>query len=152
MRKDLKIDQDILDKELWNLVLGYEIGYGRDRTVYMCALNTSFVIKVEYGERSFQNRVEWETWEYVSGGPYEKWFAPCNRISPCGTLLFQKRTTPVQKLPKKLPAFFTDLKCENFGMFEGRLVCHDYGTIAANIRRTFTKKTQTVPKSKREWD
>ena len=25
-----------------------------------------------------------------------------------------------------LPAIFTDTKRENFGMFEGRMVCHDY--------------------------
>jgi hypothetical protein len=26
-----------------------------------------------------------------------------------------------------MPAFFTDLKRENFGLLLGRLVCHDYG-------------------------
>ncbi|MBG6194786.1 hypothetical protein IWQ52_002300 [Labrenzia sp. EL_159] len=32
------------------------------------------------------------------------------------------------ELPDKLPTFLTDIKRENFGLFDGRLVCIDYAT------------------------
>lgn len=55
-----------------------------------------------------------------------------------GIALIQSRTHPfidkeefdmaVAKVPgKKLPSFFDDVHYGNFGLLDGRLVCHDYG-------------------------
>lgn len=40
-----------------------------------------------------------------------------------------QRAEPVsaRDLPRKVPAFFTDLKAENWGRIDGRFVCVDYG-------------------------
>ena len=46
-----------------------------------------------------------------------------------GHFLVQARTTRPTHYdwPEKVPAYLTDLKKANFGMLNGRLVCHDYG-------------------------
>lgn len=100
------------------------------RQVYDCELFDDCVVKVEDGSRSFQNIVEWETWERVRGTEFEKWFAPCVNISPSGSVLIMKKTIPIlqKDYPKKMPVFLTDFKYSNYGEFDGRFVCHDYGT------------------------
>lgn len=72
--------------------------------------------------------MEWFVWNRVCGTIYEKWFAPVVQISPNGRILVMKRTTPLGELPNSMPAFFTDFKRANYGVYEGRIVCHDYGT------------------------
>ena len=58
----------------------------------------------------------------------KQWLAPCVSISPCGSVLIQRRTLPVTKaqLPSKVPAWLTDFKLANWGMLDGKVVCHDY--------------------------
>jgi hypothetical protein len=50
--------------------------------------------------------------------------------SPNGRVLIMRKTEPAPKTayPEKMPAFFSDFKRSNYGLLEGRLVCHDYGT------------------------
>ena len=84
--------------------------------MYIFAPDPTLVIKFEVEPKSFQNVYEWHTWDRVKEyKPVAKWFAPCVNISECGTILLQKRTTPVpnKMLPKKVPAFFIDLKRSN---------------------------------------
>ena len=52
-------------------------------------------------------------------------------LSGYGRVLLQKRVEPLQKgqLPERVPSFLSDLKLSNFGMFEGRIVCCDYGLL-----------------------
>lgn len=126
--------------QLSRLMLGHILGRGCARVVYACPLMPEIVIKVEEGNGSFQNIMEWEVWRVVQGTPASKWFAECKYISPDGSVLVQERTrTPgSHEFPAKIPRFFTDLKRTNFGMArsahkdgsEGReyFVCHDYGT------------------------
>ena len=133
-------------REMRSLVLGPKLGEGSARKVYLCRMNPEYVVKVEMGGCSFQNVAEWDIWNWVRGGSLEKWFAPCEMISTCGSILVQRRTEPVRsaELPKRVPEFLTDLKVENFGMFNGRIVCFDYGTVSSCIRRTSRKMVKAT--------
>lgn len=106
-----------------------KLGQGAYRTVYEFGPDKTKVIKLE-GNTSFQNIIEWETWNHVKYTKHAKWFAPVHSISANGKVLIQSRTKPLsrKKCPKKIPVFFTDLKSENWGKLDGRKVCHDYGS------------------------
>ena len=133
-----------VQREFQALFLGDRIGGGIGREVYAYALNPDWVVKVCDKSGDFQNVMEWETWRYAVGRPAEKWLAPCHHISFSGSILIQSRTTPVKKLPKRLPDFFTDLKAENFGMLDGRIVAHDYGLSRLLPDGLATRKMQVV--------
>ena len=127
----MEID-NFLGRELWGLVAYPDmIARGAARQVFASKLDPSSVWKVEDGARSFQNVNEWEFWNHVKDGPLAEWLAPCEAISSTGAILLQKRTRPVSisELPDKIPAAFTDLKVTNWGMFDNRIVCHDYGKL-----------------------
>jgi len=122
--------QGTLARDLLNLCTGEFLGCGNGRTVCVFAPDTSLVIKFEHAARSFQNILEWETWERVEECKnIACWFAPCVRISDCGTVLLQKRTEPLpdKLVPRMVPQFFTDLKRANWGLYKHKPVCHDYG-------------------------
>jgi len=97
--------------------------------VFEFAPNPELVVKIETRNHSFQNVMEWEVWTEVQEYVASKWFAPCHSISPCGIVLLQSRTYELDKsqFPKKMPAFFSDLKYQNFGMLNKQIVAHDYG-------------------------
>ncbi|WP_323016382.1 hypothetical protein [Castellaniella sp.] len=122
-------DEVWAQREALGLLQGTQISYGSARTVYACKLFSDCVIKVEDGAGSFQNVMEWETWQRVKDTKFAKWFAPCEFISPAGGILVMKRTMPIdeKRYPQSVPAFFTDLKYANYGMLDGQFVCHDYG-------------------------
>lgn len=132
---------EFLGNELMDTLCGDLLGKGAFRNAYWCRLALDSVVKIEEGSRDFNNILEWEIWSKVEGTPHEKWFAPCSFISACGTVLIQKKTEPCSKdrLPKLLPAYFRDIKPDNFGIYKGRVVCHDYG-ISALIQHGLTKK------------
>lgn len=114
--------------ELFRLICGDLIGSGVGRSVYTNTLDSDLVIKFEENAGSFQNVMEWQTWEIVKDTQFAKWFAPCIAISPCGTVLVQKKTTRADKYPAELPAFLCDIKKSNYGVLKnGDFVCHDYG-------------------------
>lgn len=127
--------------ELKNLVLGKKLGTGAYRKVYAHRQDKSLVVKVEEGGRMFSNVVEWETWQYVQYTALAKWFAPCVDISPCGSILLMKRVEPARmsEMPKQVPAIFTDLKIENWGVLDGKVVCCDYGNLLLNIKGNLKK-------------
>lgn len=115
-------------REMFNMMCDDLIGYGSSRKVFSSKVVPGTVIKVEEGAASFQNVIEWETWLRVKGTGVEQWFAPCRFISPCGSILIMERTTPATDFPPRMPVFLTDYKRTNYGIFNGRFVCHDYGT------------------------
>lgn len=123
-------------RELKAVVCGSLIGEGVARSVYECRHDPKYVVKIETVSRSFQNVSEWEAWEWLRGTKRGNWLAPCLSISPNGLILLQRRVTPMRdsERPKKIPAFLTDIKTDNFGWLDGRVVCIDYGTILSNIR------------------
>jgi hypothetical protein len=118
--------------DAFNLLCGRIIGYGMTRQVFECNVDKKYVVKVEVGEprTHFQNIMEWMVWRRVSGTNMEKWFAPVHEMSPDGRVLLMHRTmlAGLSDMPKKMPAFFSDFKMANYGMYKGHLVCHDYGS------------------------
>ncbi len=118
-------------QDFFGLMAGEWLGGGVGRGVYVLGTDPSLVVKIETSSHSFQNIAEWNVWSEIEREEYKakKWFAPCYYISPCGIILIQARTRPTDKsrFPKKMPAYFTDLKYQNFGMLDGHLVAHDYG-------------------------
>lgn len=121
-----------VSKDFLDLFAGKRIGSGIARTVYECNLDKTLVVKVEMRAQNFQNVQEWENWRWLKDvKKVASWLAPCVAISPCGIVLLQKRTKPVEKdeLPKLIPKFLTDTKVGNFGKLNGKIVCHDYAQI-----------------------
>lgn len=118
-------------RDLIGAIFGEHIGSGASRQTYVYEPNEAYVIKLEDKAKWFQNIEEWNTWLTVKDTKHAKWFAPCAWISPCGTILLQRRTEIVcaKGIPSKIPDYFTDLKLSNFGLLDGRFVCHDYGII-----------------------
>lgn len=112
-------------------VLGHEIGEGIDRRVFEMNFAPEVVCKIEntVTER-FQNIIEFRTWNELCDTTYGKWLAPVKGISTGGQALFMAKTTaiPKGKLPAKMPKWLSDFKPDNYGLYEGRVVCHDYGT------------------------
>jgi hypothetical protein len=124
-------------EDAFNLLCGDLIARGAHRKVFTCKLRDDLVVKVEDDEnRRFANVLETEFWhnhQYYE--PVAKWLAPVVMLSPDGRLLLQKRCDVPSsdfKWPEKVPAFLTDLKVGNFGLFNGRLVCFDYALTIPN--------------------
>lgn len=130
-----------VDTEGFEVLKGDLLGEGCFRQVYQNKLNPKQVIKVEDNNGNqrqlFCNIIEWVTWNAYKDCPkIAKWLAPCVSISGNGRVLVQRKVDPIPdnyKLPKKLPAFLTDLKTENFGLIDNQLVCVDYGFLPSNI-------------------
>lgn len=121
-------DNPAIHRDVFHLLCDQQIGHGMSRSTFSSKLLPNSVVKVEDYAGRFQNVVEWETWQRVRGTPFERWFAPCEWISPNGSVLVMARTTPATKFPSTMPVFLTDFKRTNYGLYKGRLVCHDYGT------------------------
>jgi hypothetical protein len=128
MRPD-KFFKNTVSHDFFALFCGERLGDGIGRAVYAHAQDEDLVLKFETRSGSFQNIIEWETWQEVQDCKYAKHFAPCVDISHCGTVLIMKRTRPLVKemLPKRMPEFLCDFKVANYGLLDGKLVCHDYG-------------------------
>lgn len=118
-----------LARDVANMVLGDLHGYGTTRAIYTHATDPTLMVKVETDAGSYNNIMEWEAWKSVKDTEFAKWFAPCVQISGAGLVLTMKKCTvaTARELPRKVPAFFTDLKAENWGWYEDRFVCLDYG-------------------------
>lgn len=130
-------------KEVFRTVCGHKIGKGCYREVWSCTFDPTIVIKLERDSRSFCNVQEWENWQELQYQDNVKdWLAPCVEISPCGSVLLQKRVKPLseKELPSKLPAFLTDIKPGNYGWYEDRIVCCDYPSLIC----TWPSKTTKV--------
>ena len=115
------------------ILLGEKIGSGCFRDVYECKLNDKYVVKVMRDDAidTFANVIEWKIWEEIQDyKTMSKWFAPCEFITDDGKVLIQHkvRIRDIEKYPKKVPTFFTDIKQDNFGFIGKQLVCFDYNT------------------------
>lgn len=114
--------------DLVNLVCGEQIGRGAYRTVFEYRLNPAWVVKHDTRDNN-SNVFEHATWHELADTPLGNWLAPVEWISKDGYWIIQSKTEPIRRdeLPSKVPAIFCDLKLENWGMLDGRPVCHDYG-------------------------
>lgn len=122
--------QNTICRDFFGLIAGDELGRGIARRVHVFEPDPSLVLKFETPTHSFQNVQEWQVWDRIKDTKHARWFAPCVKISACGTVLLQKRAQPIaaRKLPKRVPAFFTDMKSTNWGLIDDRAVSIDYGT------------------------
>lgn len=127
-------DNALTAYELKSLMFGAEIGMGASRKVYASTFDERIVIKYEF-DYTYQNVIEWETWHRVKTTNMAQWFAPCYHLSTGGVYLTMARVTPLpnDRRPTKLPAIFSDVKMGNFGLYEDRVVCCDYGTILEHV-------------------
>lgn len=117
-----------VEKDVFQMLCGERIAEGSAREVFECAYDDSLVVKIENGAQSFQNITEWQLWHDAQfHTAASKWLAPCEKISPCGLVLIQRKTKPAKSFPDRLPVWITDTKRSNFGRIGGRFVCHDYG-------------------------
>ena len=125
----------------WNLCAGDVLGEGASRKVMVYAINPDYVLKIEEARYSFKNVSEWNFWNDNKKTDLKKWLAPIKHISPCGSILIQKRVSPCREkdLPKKIPACFTDLKTENWGWLGGSVVCCDYANHIAKYSQKMKK-------------
>ncbi len=126
--------QNGVSADFFDLMCGERLGGGVARDVYVSRLDPDLVVKIEHTSGTFQNQMEWRVWENLSHDKdARKWLAPCVHISPCGSVLVQRRTAPLRRAEmarhKQLPKFLTDVKMSNFGILGGKLVCHDYGIV-----------------------
>jgi len=123
------------------ILCGDKLGEGTTRRVYVCRLNEQYVVKVEPRGTAFQNVEEWKAWWWACGHQKRHWLAPCEFISPCGLILIQQRVTPLRRgeHPRTIPAWLADLKKENFGMLDGKVVACDYGTVLSGFREASSK-------------
>lgn len=118
-------------QDFFHLVCGDYLGSGQGRQVYSCRISEDLVVKFEQQGGSFQNVLEWQTWQAMEHCPDQaKWLAPCHSISRCGTALLQARTRRIKNLkdlPTDIPYWATDEKSQNWGLLKGKPVMHDYG-------------------------
>lgn len=139
---------NVISKDLFDTFCSTQLGEGAYRKVYRLTLTPEYVVKIEAGAFNFSNIHEWDVWERVKHTKHAKWFAPCEHISPCGTVLVQKFCKDIDDdalLPEEVPAFFTDIKKSNFGMLNNNIVCRDYGF------NLLMEKGMTSRMKKAEW-
>lgn len=124
----LKYFTNTISGDFLQLFAGDAIAAGSTRIVCK-GINNSTVIKFETCAKRFQNIMEWETWQIIKHTPFKRWFAPCIDISDNGAILIQEfcRDMELKELPEELPAFFCDIKKDNFGIYNDLVVCRDYG-------------------------
>lgn len=137
--------EDFINRELVRMVCGDFLGKGIARHVYIFLPHREWVVKIESGSGSFQNVIEWETWQDVRDTKWAKWFAPCHFISPCGAVMLQTRTRPIGVKPRVIPNFMSDLQEVNFGRIGKQVVCHDYA-FNLLVRRTLSAGRLVKPR------
>lgn len=117
-------------KEILEAVVGPMIANGTSRSVFSCKYDSNVVLKFQksYGQ---QNAMEAHVWERYRNDPrVSRWLAPIYSRSSNNRVIVQARTMPLVSRPRKLPAFLNDHKVQNYGILNGRVVCHDYGIIS----------------------
>lgn len=130
-----------MQRDALTLFLGRRLGEGVGRRVYLCETDATKVVKIEGDAYSYQNQHEHHVWQQLQGTEWAKYLAPVHGISHSGAVLLMERVLPLRgmhtdKFAGKvkalknvwLPRFLTDLKRENYGWLNGRIVACDYGS------------------------
>lgn len=123
--------EDLIQYESLNVLCGDKLGEGIHRTVFRNAFDYGMVVKIANNEAGIRANIEeMQTWNDVHG-EVQHWFAQCRHLSSYGSILIQEFVPSIPKGKYKIPAFFTDLKQDNFGLVVGteksQVVCRDYG-------------------------
>jgi hypothetical protein len=112
------------------VLVGEKLGSGVFRDVYAVKGREDVVLKIEDRGGEFCNVMEWKLWTEAQGTPAEQWLAPCLDLSGLsGRALVMRRTQPMTEdawETLEVPAFFNDIQPSNWGLLNGRPVCHDY--------------------------
>lgn len=120
------LSNKIISTDFANYFLGNYIGCGISRYVFEHPDNKNWVYKIDASEYN-ANVLEFDVWSRVQHVKnVSKWFAPCGKMSRCGRIMLQRRCKPLTDYPKIIPHFLTDIKPDNFGLLDGRVVCFDY--------------------------
>ena len=133
--------------DLLRMCIGDFISAGEYRTVFDWNLKKGVVVKYCHKQDQSPNFIEYAIWQSVKGTKYEKWFCPVLGISPCGNFLLMKKVRPLKetdKLPKKMPNFFSDIHTGNFGWIGNQLVCIDYQFISRAMDLSFNAGLRDV--------
>lgn len=131
MEESLMLTDEIVSNDAIQLMCGKLLGKGGSRWVYENRFDKSTVIKLQYGNGlPMQNILEWQVWLNLQHEEAGKWLAPCFMLSNRGHVLVQAKTELIsfELYPLKIPCFLTDTKYENFGKYQDRFVCHDFGS------------------------
>ena len=134
-------------QDLLRMCVGDFIAAGEYRSVFDWSLKKGVVVKYCHKDDCSPNWTEYSIWNAVKGTKYEKWFCPVLEISPCGSFLLMKKARSIKetdKLPKKLPNFFTDIHTGNFGWIGSQLVCTDYQFISRALDLSFNTNMRDV--------
>lgn len=127
-------------QDLVRFCLGDFIGKGGSRTVFDWKLKPNTVVKFCHDDDCQPNWTEYSIWQSIKDTKNAKWFCPVIDISPCGRFLLMEKAREItvdDKLPKKLPNFFTDIHTGNFGYLGDKLVCTDYQFISRALDLSF---------------
>jgi hypothetical protein len=110
-----------------------QLGTGGAREAYASDQFPDLVAKQMYWPLASTNAKEWLNWAKISAEAPDlvKWFAPCVAYDEKNDILVMKRTAPIpsRRWPLFIPDCFDTEKRENFGLYAGHFVCHDYATI-----------------------
>lgn len=137
--------------DLQSLCFGEELGSGYSRKVFSFAPDPKMVIKYA-PELPKENMIEYEIWQMVKHvKSIARWFAPVCSMSTCGIFLLMERIErPMKKdYPARVPAFFGDLKYDNFGIWRGKFVCCDYSGF---VSTSLSHKWSGQMKKAKWWD
>lgn len=128
-------------EDAFNLFAGELLGEGIHRKVFAHRQDPELVIKVEQDAGCFSNIGEWDAWMAWGDAREGQRLAPCVALSPRGSVLLQRRVHPLrpEELPDQLPSFLTDIKVSNFGLYKGRVVCCDYGSLITTLNNRMRK-------------
>ena len=134
------------------MLFGKRLDNGATREVFEWQMHErKYVIKIEDGDH-FHNIMEHITWNAVRNTEYAKWFAPVYRVTPGGHALIMRRTREARagdpEFPE-IPDFFVDVRYRNWGIMDGRWVCHDYAY--HNIMSSGLKNIQMVQVKPETW-
>ncbi|MFA9261767.1 MAG: hypothetical protein ACEQSB_00205 [Undibacterium sp.] len=139
-----------IQEEFNYFMIGRFVGEGQHRYVYeMPSDDKNFVYKIVKNNKAaegFHNVTEYNVWHELQSTEMGKWLAPCHFISHHGSILVQSRTQVISEhlIPKLVPKFLTDCHKNNWGLYKGRPVLHDYGFLCSFIQGAKTSKLRMV--------
>ena len=104
------------------------LGEGKHRRTYVHPDDETLVIKVIKTDRS-KNLDEFRNCRLINRSGMGHWIAQVIELLDGGNVLVMERVVPLTRPPDEIPKFFRDTRVSNWGLLNGRPVCHDYTDI-----------------------
>ena len=89
-----------------------------------------------------QNFIECCLWEMYHDDPLgRKWLAPVTGYTQDFRAIIMRKTEPITdaEMPEKVPTFLDDVKSQNWGRMDDKIVCHDYGSLNFQLKTRLRK-------------